>query len=169
MYYSLLIKKIVLLIILSPFIPYFCSNKFNIMKKITLFLFAAFLVGASISSCGKYEEGPKFTLQSKKARMTNTWIYTKSENNGVDNTPDPNYYTLTLTLKDDGTALADFTLLGVPYSESGNWAFSDNKEELILTDPSGTQNLEIIKLTKNELKVKQIENGDEIVTTYTAQ
>lgn len=139
------------------------------MKKITLFLFAAILVGASMSSCGKYEEGPKFTLQSKKARMTNTWKYTTEELNGVVNTPDPSMFTLTMTLKDDGTASAEFTIFGMPYSESGSWAFSDNKEELILTYPSGTENLEILKLTKDELKVKQTDNGDVTVTTYKAQ
>ncbi len=139
------------------------------MKKLIVYFFALSVVAVSISSCGKYEEGPKFTLLSKKARITNTWKFTKSENNGIDNTPDPAYYTLTLTLKEDGTAKADYTIFGVPASDNGNWEFSSSKEELILSDPSGTQTLEILKLTNTELKVKQLDGNDVIITTYTAQ
>ena len=61
------------------------------MKNLIVYSFALSVVAVSISSCGKYEEGPKFTLLSKKARITNTWKFTKSENNGIDNTPDPAY------------------------------------------------------------------------------
>ena len=139
------------------------------MKKLIVYSFALSVVAVSISSCGKYEEGPKFTLLSKKARITNTWKFTKSENNGIDNTPDPAYYTLTLTLKEDGTAKAEHTIFGVPASDNGNWEFSSSKEELILSDPSGTQTLEILKLTNTELKVKQLDGNDVIITTYTAQ
>ena len=56
-----------------------------------------------------------------------------------------------------------------PFTYSGSWAFSDDNEDLILTDPTGTQTFEILKLTNSELKVSNIQNGDEIVTTYTAQ
>ena len=139
------------------------------MKKLIVYSFALSVVAVSISSCGKYEEGPKFTLLSKKARITNTWKFTKSENNGIDNTPDPAYYTLTLTLKEDGTAKAEYTIFGVPAIDNGNWEFSSSKEELILSDPSGSQTLEILKLTNTELKVKQLDGNDAIITTYTAQ
>lgn len=139
------------------------------MKKLIVYAFALFVVAVSVSSCGKYEEGPKFTLLSKKARITNAWKFTKSENNGMDATPDPAYYTLILTLEEDGTAKADYTILGVPASDYGNWEFSSNKEDLILIDNSGTQTLEILKLTNTELKVKQMEGNDVIITTYTAQ
>jgi hypothetical protein len=56
-----------------------------------------------------------------------------------------------------------------PFTYSGSWAFSDDNEDLILTDPTGSQTSEILKLTNSELKVSNIQNGDEIVTTYTAQ
>jgi hypothetical protein len=139
------------------------------MKKLIVYAFALSTVAVSLSSCGKYEEGPKFTLLSKKARITNTWKFTKSENNGIDATPDPAYFTLTMSLKNDGTVKAEMTVFGVLTIENGNWEFSSNKEELILSDATGTQALEILKLTNTELKVKQMEGNDVIITTYTAQ
>lgn len=139
------------------------------MKKLMTYGLGLFLIGASVSSCGKYEEGPKFTLLSKKARITNTWNLTKQEQDGVDVTAPAAYYTLTIALNDDGTAKADFTLLGTPSSTSGNWTFSDSKDELILTDATGTQNYTILKLTKTELKLKHLQGNNTIVDTYTAQ
>ena len=139
------------------------------MKKIIIYSFLFISLGAGFSSCGKYEEGPNFTLLSKKARITNTWKFTSQTQNGIDVTPDPMSYSLTKTLKKDGTLDADLTIFSQPFTSSGSWAFSDDKEDLILTDPTGTQTYEILKLTNSELKVSNIQNGDEIVTTYTAQ
>jgi len=138
------------------------------MKHI-IFYSAILFLGAFVTSCGKYEEGPKFTLLSKKARMTNEWKFTKQESNGIDTTPNESEFSVTMTLKEDGTASVVMVVFGLPLNYSGEWAFSDDKEELILSDDTGTQNLEIIKLTNSELKVRQMQGNDEIVTTYTAQ
>lgn len=101
--------------------------------------------------------------------MTNEWKFTKQESNGIDTTPNESEFSVTMTLKEDGTASVVMVVFGLPLNYSGEWAFSDDKEELILSDDTGTQNLEIIKLTNSELKVRQMQGNDEIVTTYTAQ
>ncbi len=139
-----------------------------LIQSFICFFLLAFL-GAGFSSCGKYEEGPNFTFLSKKARITNTWKFTAQTQNGIDVTPDPMSYSITMTLKKDGTLDADLTIFSQPFTYSGSWAFSDDNEDLILTDPTGSQTSEILKLTNSELKLRNIQNGDEIVTTYTAQ
>ena len=139
------------------------------MKKIIIYSFLFISLGAGFSSCEKYEEGPNFTFLSKKARITNTWKFTSQTTNGIDVTPDPMSYSLTMTLKKDGTFDADYTIFSQPFTSSGSWAFSDDKEDLILSDPTGVQISEILKLTNSELKLRNIQNGDEIVTIYTAQ
>jgi glutamine cyclotransferase len=78
-------------------------------------------------------------------------------------------YSLTMTLKKDGAFDAESIIFMQPFTYSGSWAFSDDNEDLILTDPTGAQTSEILKLTNSELKLRNIQNGDEIVTTYTAQ
>lgn len=139
------------------------------MKKLAIYAFALSLTAFGISSCGKYEEGPGFSLLSKKARVTNTWKLTKVEINGQDNTPSESSYSLTMTLKDDETLSASYTILGFPYNTTGNWAFSSDKADLILTANSETSTNEIIRLTNKEMKLQQINNGDTTVNTYTAQ
>lgn len=74
-----------------------------------------------------------------------------------------------MTLKKDGTFDAESIMSTQPLTYSGSWAFSGDKEDLILTDPTGAQTYEILKLSNSELKVSNIQNGEEIVLTYTAQ
>jgi hypothetical protein len=74
-----------------------------------------------------------------------------------------------MTLKDDETLSASFTLLGLPYNRTGTWAFSSDKADLIITDNTGTSTNEIIRLTNKEMKLQQINNGDTTVNTFTAQ
>ena len=139
------------------------------MKKLAIYVFALSLTAAGISSCGKYEEGPGFSLMSKKARVTNTWKLTKVEVNGQDNTPSESSYSLTMTLKDDETLSATYTIFTLPYNVTGTWAFNSDKSDLILTDNSGTSTNEIIRLTNKEMKLRQIDAGDTTVNTFTAQ
>jgi hypothetical protein len=139
------------------------------MKKLAIYVFALTLTAAGISSCGKYEEGPGFSLMSKKARVTNTWKLTKVEVNGQDQTPSESSYSLIMTLKDDETLSASYTVLGFPYSATGTWAFSSDKADLILTANSETSTNEIIRLTNKEMKLRQIDAGDTTVNTYTAE
>ena len=114
------------------------------MKKIIIYSFLFISLGAGFSSCGKYEEGPNFTLLSKKARITNTWKFTSQTQNGIDVTPDPMLYSLTMTLKKDGAFDAESIIFVQFFSYSGSWAFSGDKEDLILTDPTGAQTSEIL-------------------------
>lgn len=139
------------------------------MKKLAIYVFALTLTAAGISSCGKYEEGPGFSLMSKKARVTNTWKLTKVEVNGQDNTPSESSYSFTVTLKDDETLSASQTIFSLPYNVTGTWAFSSDKANLILTANSETSTYEIIRLTNKEMKLRQIDAGDTTVNTYTAQ
>lgn len=138
------------------------------MNNISIYSIVSLLSVFILTSCGKYEEGPKFSLLSKKERVTNTWKMTKIEVNGQDATPNTNTYTLTMTLNDDESLTANYTILSAPFSISGTWAFSSNKESLILTDNTGTSTNTILRLTNKEMKLRQI-NGDTTVYTYQAQ
>ncbi len=135
------------------------------MKKLVYLSIGIFL----LASCGKYEEGPGFSLLSKKNRVTNTWKLTKVEVNGQDQTPSASSYSLTMTLKDDETLTANYTIFTLPYSSTGTWAFNSDKSSLILTDNSGTSTNTIVRLTQSEMKLRQIDAGDTTVNTFTVQ
>ena len=132
-----------------------------------------FLVLALLSviavSCGKYEEGPGFSLISKKNRVTNTWVLSKVEVNGQDETPQSSSYTLKMTLKEDETLSANYTVLTIPFTTTGTWAFNSDKSALILTDNSGTSTNTILRLTNKEMKLRQIANGDTTINTFVVQ
>ena len=52
-----------------------CKTNNNLMKKfknLTYFTLAG-VTSMGISSCGKYEDGPGFSLLSKKARVAGDW------------------------------------------------------------------------------------------------
>ena len=133
-----------------------------------------FLVLALLSviavSCGKYEEGPGISLLSKKNRITNVWSLSSRMTNSQ--TTNLSNSTWKVEIKDDETYNSQATYLGIPFlNESGIWKFSTDKSQL-LTTPSGSSNTdswEIIRLTKEELKLKYISGGDTIVDTFIGQ
>ncbi|MDR2010116.1 MAG: hypothetical protein LBQ22_06505 [Bacteroidales bacterium] len=52
------------------------------MKKLSIILSAIAVIAMLFSSCGKYEEGPSFSLATKKARLKGTWELTETKVNG---------------------------------------------------------------------------------------
>lgn len=89
-----------------------------------------------------YEDGPKFSLRSKKARLVNTWYIDKVYEAGVDKTDEYKnaYVNYKLELKDDNNYNLSYRPGNVAnYSENGTWKFSDDMKYLLYT-PSGSSN-----------------------------
>ncbi len=118
--------------------------------KIKILLFSITIVIISIfNGCKKYEEGPLFSLSSKKARVVNTWKYAKvfNFNSGSDYTSQ--YSNSYLEFKKDGTSIQTDGSSSVV----GKWDFATDKENIILTGngSSISYNYQIRRLTSNEL------------------
>ncbi|MFZ6053346.1 hypothetical protein [Halocola ammonii] len=124
------------------------------MKRIYLFIGFTALI---LISCGKYEEGPMFSLRTKKARLANTWEVDKAELNG-----DSEFNGQSVTslfeghaheINKDGT----FSFSSPDYETiTGDWEFSDDKEEVEFETEDGDEfEWEIIRLTNNELFIEQ--------------
>jgi hypothetical protein len=136
------------------------------MKSLKLFSFAllavVFVLG---SSCGKYEEGPGFSLRTKKARVAGVWKLEKyvswngtvTEAEADDNT--------TIEYTKDGTLIITSTASGNSLSITGKWEFTKNKEYIKTTiEFFGQTNVEenkIIRLTNKEF---WLEDEDEVQT-----
>ena len=133
------------------------------------FIILAILISV-VSACGKYDEGPGFSLLSKKNRITNSWDLSSRTTNGE--TTNLSNYTWNVEIKDDETYTSKAFLFGVNFlNETGNWKFSTDKKQL-LTTPSGSSNTaswEIVRLTKDELKLRYVSSGDTIVDTFSGQ
>lgn len=113
------------------------------------------MLGTSVSSCSKYEEGPNFALSSKKSRLVGEWKVVKLTINGND--VDLTSYAGTASIKEDGTykTTTTYTILGlpVPTENEGKWEFNDDKTQVILTETgqSAPTSLTILKLAAKEL------------------
>ena len=132
------------------------------MKRSSL-LFTAFAM-LLLASCGKYEDGPDFTLRSKKARIAGSWTLEKYTVDGVDLTSQVTSADLSLSFKyeKDGS-YSEVTFLSgqVASTKSGTWKLSLNKENLVVIYTSGTVvAYKILRLTNSELWLQETYGGD---------
>jgi hypothetical protein len=125
----------------------------NYFKSFVLF---GILAGLLFSSCGKYDEGPNFSLRSKKSRLVNVWVIDKVIQDGEDVTEmikesNPNY---SMDIRKDNTVIITQydEDLGQMVENKGKWEFSKDKEEVEFSDDETGQisTEEILRLTNNE-------------------
>ena len=122
-----------------------------------LFLSIAVIISLAITSCGKYEDGPGFSLLSKTARMTNTW-----ELKSVDGEVEAGL--VVLDLKKDGS----MSINEDGYIIDGSWEFSSDKEDLRLSIFGDEVDLKIRRLTNKELWLEN-ELEDNELSKFEAQ
>ena len=114
--------------------------------KIYLFLSIAVIISLAITSCGKYEDGPGFSLLSKTARMTNKWELKSVDGQTITGGE------VVWDLKKGGEATISYGGFG---TETGTWEFSDDKEDLFLEFDGDASTLKIRRLTNKELWVEE--------------
>lgn len=132
-------------------------------KSIITKIAALFILAMTFTACNKYEEGSNFSVISAKSRVANEWKLSKAtaENNGVsaDITS-----TQTISATKDGAYTQTTTFAGINFSESGTWAFNDDKTSLIMTEADGDVfTATIKKLKKDEMTLVDVDGN----TTYT--
>ena len=108
--------------------------------------------------CGKYEEGPSFSLKTKKGRLCQSWTVEKFvDHHGDETTATGNEGTY--TYEKDGT----YSWSDGSASISGTWEFDDSKENIETTLTiiiAVTTTTKIIKLTSSELWIED-SDGDQ--------
>lgn len=118
----------------------------------------------TLQGCGKYEDGPMFSLKSKDNRLVGEW-YLSSSNIFVSNE-------LTLEFESDGDfsqeqEISYFGYDAYEISVEGTWEWEDGKEAIILSyddqDLYGTDRYEIKRLTSSELTITA-QDGLSVVT-----
>lgn len=93
-------------------------------------IFIIFII-ASLISCGKYEEGPKFCLQSKTARLCRNWEVEKVFKENVDITSEhlERYKKHEMKFVDIGSLKE--TIGEIILAKA--WEWTDKKESIIVT------------------------------------
>ena len=100
----------------------------------------------TVNSCGKYEDGPKLSLLSKKTRVAGDWDV-KSVGSQVLGSE----YNLTMSFDKDGSLTYTYSYAGYTESYAGSWDFSSDKENLVVTVGGDIDTLEIKRLTNKEM------------------
>ncbi|MPL99801.1 hypothetical protein SDC9_46022 [bioreactor metagenome] len=119
--------------------------KHNYSQK--LLVAACIVTTLNFVSCGKYEEGPEFSIIPKKARLTGEWEVVKV---GDYNT-DPSVSVI-LDFEKDGDF--DYTYeygSGYNYGYSGEWEWEDHKEIIEVELDGYVMDWEVLRLTNDEL------------------
>lgn len=134
--------------------------KLSIIFKIPLFTLFLFLI-----SCNKYEQGPKFTLLTAKMRIINDWGSTSySVNSAAGNFTDDH---MNLSIKRDGTYIAEGTHLGMGNSSLGTWEFGFEKTHLMLNYNGDVTKWRITRLKNKSLNLVRIHDVLGVETTTT--
>ena len=135
------------------------------MKSLKLFSFALLAVVVVLgTSCGKYEEGPGFSLMTKNARVAGVWKLEKyvSANGTVTNAEADDNTTFEFTK--DGSVIITSTDGGASFTVNGTWEFTKDKEyiktTLVFFGQSSIDEVKILRLTNKEFWTVD-EDGDE--------
>lgn len=118
------------------------------------------LMLASVFAGCKYEENPIFVLRSKKARLSQEWVASEIEIDGIGN----GNLIWELEIDDDGTFIDTFQEVFEQgdFTRIGTWEFTNSKEKVKLTYDDGAElELTIKKLTMDEFWVDFIADGNE--------
>lgn len=125
-------------------------------SKLLLFLLASFL----LASCKKFEEGPIFSLRSRKARITGTWTYQTIEVNGVDVKQSMTQVKDIRMIISKDHSFLDFgvSALGNTAVDNDTWKFTERRTHLTIRNKSkGVKfSYEILRLTNTELWLKMV-------------
>ncbi len=117
------------------------------LKNISFATIAGATILASSSGCGKYEDGPGFTLLTKKSRVVGDW-----DVKSVGSTVLGSEYGINMNFEKSGSMSYNYTYSGIVQEVyAGTWDFASDKENLMVTLDGEATVFEIKRLTNNEM------------------
>jgi hypothetical protein len=141
--------------------------KNNFMKH--AFVFS--IITVMIAACNKYEDGPAFSLKTKKSRLCGEWVVESYLYNDVDKTADITALlgaNFVLEIEKDGVYRTEGA-----YPDQGTWELGGDGDDVRMTSSdSGAVEISyrILRLKSKELWLKHTEtNGDIEITKYQAK
>ncbi len=145
-------------------------------------IFFAFIVlSFALNSCQKFEEGPKISLRSRKARLTNDWKVSKAffiEEDGSKTSIEP--YEFYLTINKDNSFESD--VFG-----TGSWELTGGNQLTLKNSPPQSKhyiwedqgilmiakNFDVLRLKEQDLWLRTSElialDGEEIIVEFQFQ
>lgn len=129
------------------------------MKKFIAIAVTTVLVGGFIlPACKKYDDGPAFTVLTKKMRLDGEWVVEAYLENDVDKTSDYRNLVESELLVMDKAGTWTFTatdnIFHLTGNENGTWSWATDKEDLSMVTTSNSPTTQevwhILRLTNKE-------------------
>ncbi len=123
------------------------------MKKNIIYtssLMALLTIAFIWQGCAKYEEGPSFTLVTKKNRLAGVWKVVKYNDFDMI-TP------ILEEFKENGFYKKTITILDKDITYTGEWSFENNKEVVRVNIQGSSEDYIIIRLTSEEFWYKDLD------------
>ena len=139
------------------------------MRKFIAIIFTLMLAVSLFDSCGRYENGPAFSLRSAKARLVGEWNLTDLlVNDKHEQALFEKESSSVLILNYDGTYLYSMPVVRSLNERTGLWSFGEDKTELVLTEVdtingNSERNYKITRLSNTEM---WLVNGSEEYSGY---
>src|ERR1043166_9120904 len=143
------------------------------------FLLTFFSIALLFSACKKYDDGPLFSLESKKKRVSNLWVIQKvyeTPQNGskTDKTADNwSYYTgYLMSIEKDGGYTITYSPMNISqYNESGLWSFNDKKTTITFANGNGNSSAignhwTILRLKEKELWMQTTNSNNTTIEAH---
>lgn len=110
----------------------------------------------TLQGCGKYEDGPAFSLKTKNSRLTGEWSLVSLNGQVLE---DGEY--ITFEFEKDGDFVFSYGYEDGGFTETykyaGSWDWVSGKESLIMSITGGEiLNFEVQRLTSSELNMQYI-------------
>jgi hypothetical protein len=116
-------------------------------------MFLAFVLTMVMVSCKKLEDGPAFSLLTRKNRLCNGWKAEKILSDGKDITSE--YSIAEFSFNKNGTCSQDWRASSGDEIMTGKWNFTDRHSHLLINwDQGAHSDFVITRLTKKELWMK---------------
>lgn len=124
------------------------------MKNIFKIVPGLMLAVVLLSACNKYEDGPKFSLMTKKARLCGEWVIEEYTIDGADHTSDFKAMmgAFVLEIEKDGKYRTEGN-----FPDSGTWDLGEDKDDIFLDsneEGSDEVSYRITRLKNKELWIK---------------
>ena len=128
------------------------------MKTFAKITLACFLI--AVAGCGKYEDGPGFSLLPKTERLSNTWRVGLATENGKDITSHYTDINYTETYEADGF----YSYASNNSTGAGRWEWSNDRKTVrrYAVDGQPTRVMYILRLKEKELWYYYMDGYDRI-------
>lgn len=124
--------------------------------KTTGYASAIAVLAFNMQSCKKYEDGPGFSLRTKKARLVGDYEVVRIGNQSYPQ----GGYSIEMEFEKDGDFSFTYSYGTYSYSYAGDWEFSSDKEDLEIKFGSFIEVFEIKRLTNKEVWLEDTSNDE---------